>query len=115
MIFYADLGIKLDAPGAADAEACVERLLDTLADLEEADPSIKDVDITATLATGDIQVNMCLEAEDLGTAGQKLVATVRTALHEIGSGTHGWEQLARDIHEACMNIRATSVRELTDA
>ncbi|MBE1533285.1 hypothetical protein [Actinomadura algeriensis] len=115
MIFYADLGINVDVGGVDDMEARVEQFLDALAELEESDPAIQDVDITATLATGDITVNMCLRADDLAGAGQKIVATVRTSLHDIGDGTAGWEHLAQLVHEACMNVRASSVRELAGA
>lgn len=115
MIFYAELGINLDMLELGDVEARIEQLLEALADLEENDPVIEDVDITATLATGDVLVNMCIDAADLGEAGQKLVATVRSALHEIGDGTPGWERVAHAVHEACMNVRAPSVRELAEA
>ncbi|WP_030176931.1 hypothetical protein [Spirillospora albida] len=106
MIFSADLEIGVDE--VDDMEFPVEQFLVALANLEDSDPAIEDVDITATLATGDILITMCVQADDLAEAGQKLVATVRSALHEIGDGTAGWEQIARDIHEACMNVRAPS-------
>jgi hypothetical protein len=93
----------------------VDQLLDALADLEDADPSLRDVDVTATLATGELWVDVCLEANDLGDAGQKLVATVRTALHEIGGDTQGWEHAARALHDACTNVRPTSLQEFADA
>ncbi|MBW8484608.1 hypothetical protein [Actinomadura parmotrematis] len=112
MIFYADLGIAVDIEGIDDVQECVDELLEALADLEEADPAIVDVDVTATLTTGDVEVNMCVEASDLAEAGQKLLATVRGALHRIGGDTPGWEKAARLMHEACMNVRSTE-RELS--
>ncbi|WP_018654904.1 hypothetical protein [Actinomadura flavalba] len=112
MIFYAELGLKVDVVQVDDMATRVEEFLDALADLEEADPSIHDVDVTAALATGDVSATMYVRADDLADAGQKIVATVRAALHEIGDGTPGWEHVAQAMRQACMNVRAEGAREL---
>lgn len=92
-----------------------DQLMDHLLAIEEAQPYIQDPDLTATLSTGMVQVSMYIDADDLPDAGQKLVATVRHAIHAIGGGTPGWEQVAREVQEKCMLVSPVNDRELADA
>lgn len=114
MIFYADMGIKVDVTKADDMDARLDQLLGALSDLEDADPQVSDIDLTATLTTGEVSITMYIDAQEIGEASQKLIATVRAALHKIGESTPGWEHLARAVHEGCVNLR-TLDQELAEA
>jgi hypothetical protein len=92
-----------------------DQLMDQLLDIEESDSAIEDPDLTATLSTGIVQISMFIEADDLPDAGQKLVSTVRHAIHAIGDGTPGWEHVAREVQEQCMSVSPVRDRKLVDA
>jgi hypothetical protein len=92
-----------------------DALADALAAIEDADPAIEDADLTASLAEGWVSASMVIESGDLGSAGQKLVATVRSALHKIGGATAGWESLAELVHEECMAVQPARDRETVGA
>jgi hypothetical protein len=92
-----------------------DQLMDHLLAIEEAQPYVEDPDLTATLSTGIVQVSMFIDADDLPDAGQKLVATVRHAIHAIGDGTPGWERAAQEVQEKCMSVSPVSDRELAGA
>jgi hypothetical protein len=89
-----------------------DALTDAVAHIEDADPAIEDADLTASLAEGWISVSMVIDAGDLESAGQKLIATVRAALHKIGGETPGWESLAALVREECMAVQPAPDREI---
>lgn len=53
--------------------------------------SVEDVDLVAD-GSGAVEVTMVVEAEDQPSAFHKGWADLRTALHEVGVGTTGWER-----------------------
>ncbi|SEN89282.1 hypothetical protein, partial [Nonomuraea pusilla] len=103
MKYRAEMSVQF-AGDLALLDERTDQLMDQLLDIEEADPAIEDPDIAATLSTGIVQISMFIKADDLPEAGQKLVATVRHALHAIGDGTPGWERVAREVQEQCMSV-----------
>ena len=114
MIFYADMGINVDVAKVGDMDARLDQFLEALTALEDADPQVSDIDLTATISTGEVSITMYIDTEEIGEASQKLIATVRAALHKIGESTPGWEIMARAIHEGCVNLRTVD-RELSEA
>lgn len=111
MKFYAEMGFTLHGdPSLLERRLCA--LMDQLLAIEESDAAVQDPDVTATLSTGATLVNMYLDAADLPEAGHKLVATVRHALHAIGDGTPGWEQIAEQVQAQCMAVRPADARAL---
>ncbi len=114
MKFKADMTVVFTGDLAL-LDSRTDELMEQLLTIEDADPVIEDPDITATLSTGVVQVSMFLDVDDLGEAAQKLLATVRHAIHAIGDGTPGWDRAAKAVQELCMAVRPVQDRELVDA
>jgi len=70
-----------------------DALADALAELDEADDTVEDTDLTASLAEGWVIVAMVVTAADPADAIRKTVATVRAAIQKIGDSTPGWERI----------------------
>ena len=70
-----------------------DALADALAELDEADAEVEDIDLTGSLADGWVLVAMVTTADDAAEAIRKTVATVRAAIQKIGDFTPGWEQV----------------------
>jgi hypothetical protein len=75
-------------------------LADALLDLEDADRSVEDPDVAANLATGRVDVQMTITAEDPAEAATKALCTLRAAIHAIGDATPGWETSTAVMHVA---------------
>lgn len=88
-----DLGFSYVGEPGEDNDECfdefTDRVLDALADLEEADNGLSDPDVTATPATRELAIAMRVEADTLSDALRIFSANVRTAL-VAGCGTPGW-------------------------
>lgn len=87
----------------SDAEALptrIDPLMEALLGLEAADDAIEDPDLAADLETGCVDVQMIVEAADPAVAMVKALATLRSAIHEIGDATPGWETTNAIMHVA---------------
>ncbi len=73
-------------------------LMTALLDLEAADDSVTDPDLTADITTGYVEVELTVEAEDAIGAITKAVTTLRAAIHAIGDATPGWETATAAMH-----------------
>ena len=85
--------VTLEAKGGSPfSDEHFDQLADALYELDAADPALADIDVTASLAEGDFFVAMTVDADDLAAAIHKAIAAFRTAMHEVGYGTPGWER-----------------------
>ncbi len=83
---------SVHAPGRTEAlEAATDALMAALADLEEADPRVNDVDLGGNYLTGHADVRMLIDADNEGEAALYAFTTLRTAIHATGGLTPGWE------------------------
>jgi hypothetical protein len=70
-----------------------DALADAVAEVDQADSTVEDTDLAASLADGWVIVAMVVTADDPAEAIRKTVATVRAAIQKIGDATPGWEQI----------------------
>jgi hypothetical protein len=71
----------------------VDPLIEALLSLEAADSDIEDPDLAADLTTGQVDVQMVIEAATPPEAMMKAFSTLRAAIHAIGDGTAGWDAM----------------------
>jgi len=90
MRFYGEM--RVQGSGPLDG-ARFDALAYALAEIEETDPAVSDVDLTASLAQGSITASMVIDQESLELAVAKLMATVRTAIYPNGDTLGGWKFL----------------------
>jgi hypothetical protein len=90
MRFYGEM--RVQGSGPLDG-ARFDALAYALAEIEETDPAVSDVDLTAALAQGTITASMVIDQESLELAVAKLMATVRTAIYPNGDTLGGWKFL----------------------
>ncbi len=90
MRFYGEM--RVQGSGPLDG-ARFDALAYALAEIEETDPAVDKVDLTASLAQGWITASMVIEQESLELAVAKLMATVRTAIYPNGDALGGWKFL----------------------
>ena len=90
MRFYGEM--RVQGSGPLDG-ARFDALAYALAEIEETDSAVADVDLTASLAQGSITVSMVIDQESLEVAVAKLMATVRTAIYPNGGTLGGWKFL----------------------
>ena len=81
-----------------------------LAEIEETDPAIEDVDLTASLAQGWVTASMTIVQENLELAVTKLIATVRAAIYPNGDHAGGWQFLTET---ACLSVHPATDRSGT--
>ncbi len=90
MRFYGEM--RVQGGGPLDG-ARFDALAYALAEIEETDPAIEDVDLTSSLAQGWVTASMTIIQENLELAVAKLVATVRSAIYPHGDHAGGWQFL----------------------
>lgn len=90
MRFYGEM--RVQGSGPLDG-ARFDALAYALAEIEETDPAVDEVDLTASLAAGWITASMVIDQETLELAVAKLMATVRTAIYPNGDTLGGWKFL----------------------
>ncbi len=90
MRFYGEM--RVQGSGPLDG-ARFDALAYALAEIEETDPAVDEVDLTASLAQGWITASMVVDQETLELAVAKLMATVRTAIYPNGDTVGGWKFL----------------------
>jgi hypothetical protein len=90
MKFYGEM--RVQGSGPLDG-ARFDALAYALAEIEETDPAVSEVDLTASLAQGSITASMVIDQESLELAVAKLLATVRTAIYPNGDTLGGWKFL----------------------
>ncbi len=74
-------------------EAHLTDVMDELAKLEESNPSIQDIDMSASVAGRTVRVTMTiLDVEEVEEATGLMATTLRTAIHAAGGFTRGWDQ-----------------------
>ncbi len=84
----------------------MSKLMDALLDVESTDQAITDPDLTATLSTGRVDVQMTVAADDPAEAATKALCAVRSAIHAIGGATPGWETKHAAMHIAPNEVLA---------
>jgi hypothetical protein len=90
MKFYGEM--RVQGGGPLDGSR-FDALAHALAEIEETDPAIEDVDLTSSLAQGWVTASMTITHENLGLAVAKLIATVRAAIYPNGDHAGGWQFL----------------------
>ena len=90
MRFYGEM--RVQGSGPLDG-ARFDALAYALAEIEETDPAVTEVNLTASLAQGWITASMVIDQESLEHAVTKLMATVRTAIYPNGDTLGGWKFL----------------------
>ncbi len=90
MKFYGEM--RVQGGGPLDG-ARFDALAYALAEIEETDPAIEDVDLTSSLAQGWVTASMTITQENLELAVAKLIATVRAAIYPNGDHAGGWQFL----------------------
>ena len=90
MRFYGEM--RVQGSGPLDG-ARFDALAYALAEIEETDPAVAEVNLTASLAQGWITASMVIDQETLELAVAKLMATVRTAIYPNGDTLGGWKFL----------------------
>ncbi len=90
MKFYGEM--RVQGGGPLDGSR-FDALAYALAEIEEADPAVEDVDLTASLAQGWVTASMTIVQENLELAVTKLIATVRAAIYPNGDHAGGWQFL----------------------
>jgi hypothetical protein len=90
MKFYGEM--RVQGGGPLDG-ARFDALAYALAEIEETDPAIGDVDLTSSLAQGWVTASMTITQENLELAVAKLIATVRAAIYPNGDRAGGWQFL----------------------
>ena len=90
MRFYGEM--RVQGGGPLDG-ARFDALAYALAEIEETDPAIEDVDLTSSLAQGWVTASMTIIQENLELAVAKLIATVRSAIYPHGDRAGGWQFL----------------------
>jgi hypothetical protein len=90
MRFYGEM--RVQGSGPLDG-ARFDALAYALAEIEETDPAVTEVDLTASLAQGWITASMVIDQESLELAVAKLMTTVRAAIYPNGDTLGGWKFL----------------------
>ncbi len=90
MKFYGEM--RVQGGGPLDGTR-FDALAYALAEIEETDPAIEDVDLTSSLAQGWVTASMTITQENLELAVAKLIATVRAAIYPNGDHAGGWQFL----------------------
>jgi hypothetical protein len=91
MKFYGEM--RVQGSGPLDG-ARFDALAYALAEIEQTDPAVQEVDLTASLAQGWVTASMIINQADLELAVAKLIATVRTAIYPNGDIAGSWKFLA---------------------
>lgn len=86
--------VTCDDPGALEGRT--DPLMEELLSIEAADGDIEDPDLAADLSTGQVDVQMVVEAPTPPEAMMKAFTTLRAAIHAIGDGTAGWDRAILD-------------------
>jgi hypothetical protein len=69
-----------------------------LLDLEAADSSVMDPDLTADITSGFVDVELTVEATSPINALTKAVATLSTAIQAVGDDAPDWETATAAMH-----------------
>jgi hypothetical protein len=90
MKFFGEM--RVQGSGPLDG-ARFDSLAYALAAIEDTDPTVQEVDLTASLAQGWVTASMIIEQDNLELAVGKLIATVRAAIYPNGDSSGGWKFL----------------------
>ncbi len=104
MKFYGEMRVQGSGPWMATR---FDALAYALAEIEQTDPAVAEVDLTASLAQGWVTASMIIDQENLERAVAKLIATVRTAIYPNGDIAGSWKFLAET---ADLSIRPAADR-----
>lgn len=112
MQFFVSYCGQATVTGEGDhAEALADHLdvvMDHLMEAEASDPTISDADVSATLATGEVEFTIIVTAESPAEAAKNGIVIIRAAIHAAEGYTPGWED-AHD-HAWVMEYRGSSQR-----
>lgn len=82
------------SPGLDKAEELSRHLnevMDHLAELEDGDPTLYDADLSARLASGDVEISIIVDEDLIDEAAKKGIAAIRCAVHAAGGYTEAWD------------------------
>lgn len=80
-----------DTDEAQLLEEHLDQVVDELMTLEEGDERLSDADLSASLAVGDVELSIVVEAANTDEANQIGAGTIRCAIHAAGGATPGWD------------------------
>lgn len=87
---FLDLDDGAVSPSVLDEH--LQDITDELLSLEEGDEALFDVDVSAKLATGEVEFSIVVEAETPLGAARKGSSAIRCAVHAAGGHTPGWAE-----------------------
>jgi hypothetical protein len=105
-------------PGADETallEQHFEEVMEQLVGLEEGDERITDSDLSARLATGEVEISVVVEAENTDEAGTIGNSAIRCAVHAAGGHTPGWEEISTATWELEVEESTQKKLDLVDA
>ena len=88
MLYTTELQIHVATDNTDEAfDRHTDEVLDALIDLD----GVVDPDMTVNLARKEVLISITFEAKDAGEATMLAFSSVRSAIHEVGGWTPGWE------------------------
>lgn len=78
---------------AAVLQEHFSQVMDELINIEERDADISTPDISAKLATGEVEISVNVEGSHPEEAFKHGLGVIRTAVHAAGGCTEGWDQV----------------------
>lgn len=74
----------------------LDEVMDHLIDTEEGDPRLSTADLSAKLATGEVELSITVEAESPEAATTIGLGAIRAAIHAAGGCTPTWRTTASE-------------------
>lgn len=99
-----------DADKVQLLEDHLDEVMNQLVTLEEGDGRITDPDISASLADGDVEISVVVEAENTDEAAKIGNGAIRCAVHAAGGHTPGWEEIPTAMWE--LEVEKSTQRRL---
>jgi len=87
-MYHVEIGLVATKYGTAEA---LDEKLDCILDYLVDTPGAVDPEYTASLALGDVEFSMSVDADNEPRALEKVLVMVRTAIHAAECATPGWE------------------------
>jgi hypothetical protein len=75
-----------------DAEQVFDSVTEALFDLEAANETLLDADVTSSLSENTISLSVVGTGETIEDASENASSAIRAAIHKSGGATPGWDQ-----------------------
>lgn len=85
------LHLDLTATGAGDLHEHVDTVAEQMASTEQCNSNLLDFSIGADAETGEVEIEVTVQAESVEDALATGISWIRSAIHAAGAGTPGWE------------------------